>query len=406
MFFIKLYQVFLRIILFFITPFSPYLKKKFQRINYGYDDYFGRISTNFKSDENVCWIHGVSVGEINCGSIFIERLKKSGIENFLVTTTCVEAVKMAEKIDGNISVSYYPIDLPVHYDEIFKRVNINSIYIMEVDIWPNLILKAAEYNVPVVLINGRVSKKTFGFYSYFPTISKIIFSKIKVAFVQTKKDMDYLLKLGMDEKKIVVSGNIKFDLEVNKNKLGESDFKKIKLIDENNRKLNFVGGSTHVGEEDLLIDSINFMIDKKKIDREDFTLILVPRDIKRSNLIVELVKVKKMSVLKWSEISEIIPQVVVVDKFGVLMEIYKNSNFIFIGGSTGKIGGHSIIEGIIAKKPIITGSDMRNFQEITDIVMEKKSGIVTEKKEEIANFIDEILNTEFIKLIATDQYNY
>ena len=381
---LKIYTIFLRIILFFLKKISPYLKRRFKRINDGYDEYFGRVSVNFKKKDNVCLVHGVSIGEINCGKIFIERLNREDINKFLVTSTCPEAIEMAKNIEG-VETAYFPIDLPEHYDELFNRVNIVAIYIMEVDIWPNLVIKAWEYKIPIILVNGRVSPKTFGFYSWLPQFSEEIFNRLKIAFVQTERDRNYLIKLGMNCQKIVVSGNIKFDFKRKTKDISRSDLQKINFID--SKKPILIGGSTHEGEEKLLIEVVKFLLKNGKKEYENILLILVPRDINRADEILELSKKNGKNGVKWSELSEELPEVVVIDKFGILTDLYEKSDLIFIGGSTGKIGGHSIIEGIIAKKILVTGKDMRNFQEITDLVIKKGCGLMSEDYHEIGKFI-------------------
>ena len=395
---LSLYTLLLRIILKLIKPFSPYLKRKFRRVADGYDDYFGRISPSF-SKEGYVWIHAVSVGEAKCGKIFMDHLKELGFTDFFFTTTCEEAFDYISNFDGEIKVAYFPIDLLEHYIELGKRINILSIFIMEVDIWPNFVRWARQSGIPIFLINGRISHKTMGFYMKFSSLAKYVFGSLNLLLVQTEKDRELLIELGSDRNRVISCGNMKFDEFSRSVRLSDEDREKIGELEKDQRCPIIIGGSTHRGEEEFLLN-LWLLLVKKKYNP---LLIIAPRDIKRCDEIRRLISQNRISSTFWSSYSGEKSDIILIDTFGILSSIYKAVDFIFIGGSMGKIGGHSIIEAIIAGKPVITGMDMRNFADITELIMERGNGLMTESVDEAAEYIDRIIKDDEFKDIEKGQ---
>lgn len=231
------------------------------------------------------WFHSASVGEVQALVPVIKELKQLlPQKEIIVTTTSMNGKKRVEKELGNMVffVSLLPLDTSYLVNHFLNKFNIELISIIETEIWPNLIYCGFKRQIPIIVINGRISIKSFRFYYMAKFFFLNILNKINLFIVQSEKMMKRYMMLGVDPKKIMIISNVKYSQELN-------DIKVFKNIDKKNKKI-IIAGSIREGEEDLILHAFN------KISNENTILIIAPRHLNRVNYILK--KVKKLK-LKW-----------------------------------------------------------------------------------------------------------
>ncbi|MBO8144035.1 MAG: 3-deoxy-D-manno-octulosonic acid transferase [Thermodesulfobacterium sp.] len=323
------------------------------------------------SQRKVIWIHAVSVGEVSAISNLLKNLASK--YDILLSTITDTGNQVAFQKFKNLPVKiiYLPFDCPFAIKRTLNAFNPSALVIAETEIWPNLILTASK-NIPVFLINARLSDKSFERYKKIKFFLKPILNSISLIAVQDEKYKERFKTLGVSEEKIIVTGNTKFDIEISP----------ICFLWENliPRPV-VVAGSTHFPEEKLITEVF--------IKTSSGSLFLAPRHPGRFKEVEEIVKSlikgkKEIGFYKLSTLSENIKRdtfsklIVLVDKIGVLAPLYRICDIAIIGGSFIPHGGQNPLEAIYWEKPVIFGPSMENFPFINEFLMEKACLQVTE----------------------------
>lgn len=353
-----------------------------------------RLNQNFdflKSEKNYIWIHCASVGEINLSDVLIKKLLAEREENILIsifTDTGYETAQNKYAGMERVKIVYFPLDSRHELKKIIKRINLKLLILIETEIWPNLIRLAHKYG-KVILVNGRISDKSFGNYLKFKRILKGILAGIDVFYMQTNLDKERIVEIGADEKKVEVIGNLKFEIELQNYSEAEKDELK-NLIKTDGRKI-FTAGSTRTGEDEIIIDAF------KKL--KDYMLVIVPRHLDRLEKIENLIKENNLTFTKFSDCLEgrgVKSDIVLVDKMGVLRKFYAVCDTAFVGGTLVNIGGHSLLEPLFYRKTPIFGRYLQNVKDIADEILKRGIGFRVENSDDIVMSVDEIDN-KYIK---------
>ena len=341
----------------------------------------------FQGEKNVnksIWIHAVSVGEVNVALKLIQDLEEIlESPNFILsTTTLTGARKAKENHSKNLKHVYFPFDLKFICKKFISFYNPSILLLVETEIWPNLINVSNEFKLPVVLVNGRLSDKSLKKYQRLSSFFKDSFNKFDHAFVQSKNDFERFLEAGVNRDAMSVSGSIKFDINLMTLKNfteNEVNYYKEKYL--------FVCGSTHPGEEEILIDSF---ID---LNKENKHLVLAPRHPERFGEIKELVNKKNLSNILYTEISSnpnIKSDVTIVNVIGRLLDFYEIADCVFIGGTLVDHGGQNFLEPAFFSKPIISGRSTYNFDEISKKLSDLGLLKFVSNKDEISSVVENI----------------
>ena len=356
MFFI--YNIFLLLIL-LISPIILII-----RIFLGKDDKirfkekFCLFSKKSQSDSTI-WFHGASVGEILTIIPILKKFEKDkDIKKILVTSTTVSSSSILSKYKFKKTIhQYYPYDLNILTRLFIEYWRPKLAVFIDSEVWPNMINNLYKARVPLILLNGRITKKTFRRWNYFPKFSRNIFEKITVALPQNKASNKYLRLLGV--KNVREVGNLKFSRisqKSNNNNLKKKFFKKTILC----------AASTHRTEE-LFIGKLHKEL-KKKI--KNLVTIIIPRHINRKKEIVkELDSIGLNSELH--TISKKLNKntdVYIVDTYGDSSKFYSISKITFVGGSLIMHGGQNPLEPAREGNYIFTGPYIENFKEIYQIL--------------------------------------
>ncbi|MDD3375406.1 MAG: 3-deoxy-D-manno-octulosonic acid transferase [Candidatus Omnitrophica bacterium] len=371
----------------FSIIYLPYLlvKRKWHK---GFAMRFGFLKEIDIGNSNVSriWIHAVSVGEVVVIKNLLNEIRLRYPENPVVITVVTQTgFEMAQKISDEVDqVIYAPLDFSLsvrrYIDVINPRIYINA----ETELWPNLLTQLYRRGVPIVQVNGRISDQALKGYRFLRPVIKPILNYFSFFCMQSNLDADRIKELGACSERVKVVGNMKFDdiLDEHQKELSNS------ILDESEEL--FVAGSTHPGEEEIVLDIF------KRIEKrfENLRLIIAPRHPERTGEIIDLVEKKGFKAIKFSQVYDLIidqQTVVVVDTIGHLRSLYRLAKVVFVGKSLTAQGGHNIIEPAYFEKPIIVGPYMQNFKDITALFLQNNAIVQVKDKTEFAKELERLL---------------
>ena len=329
-----------------------------------------------KNEKEYIWIHCSSVGEVNLSDSLIKKILEKKSENILLSVFTDTGFETAEKKysdNDRIKIIYFPLDDYFLIKTILKNIRLKTLIVIETEIWPNLINLCSKAG-KIILANGRISDKSFKRDKKIGFILKsLLGEKIDFFCVQTEIDKERFIELGAKKERVQVTGNLKFDIELEN--FSEESRENLKNEIYYNKKKIFVCGSTRTGEDEILIESF------KKL--ENYLLVLVPRHLDRIPKLEELIKSQGLTYKKYSELEEGDYQVLIVDKMGVLRKFYSIADITFVGGTLVNIGGHSLLEPLFYRKTPIFGKYLQNVKDISKEVLKREIGYLAENSEEI-----------------------
>jgi 3-deoxy-D-manno-octulosonic-acid transferase len=315
------------------------------------------------SKEKRIWIHAVSVGEVRSLKCLVEQLKEKYIgQEFVLSVTTPAGYECALKEYPDIPVINAPVDFSFTIKRFIKKINPQLMILNELEIWPNWVLITRRKNIPIVLINGRISDLAFKRYKKGLFILKIFFKRIDRYLVQAELYKERFRELHIPAEKIMVCGNIKADeaCKVRDSLSSKQEILEFLKIKPNGRKI-VTAASSHQRDEQLIIPIINQLGD-------DFLFIIVPRHLTRLEELETLLQKHQVNYSIWSKTTAAdftAGEVLIFDKMGYLFNILKITDIVFMGGTLEqKIGGHNLYEPAVLGKFIIGGPYYNNFPDI------------------------------------------
>lgn len=339
------------------------------------------------------WIQAVSVGEVTlCKSLVALLEKKFPGQDIVISTITKAGNDLAKKIFAEDAIIiYFPLDFLFFVKKTISLIKPAFYIMIETEIWPNVLRELSSNGIPSVLINGRISDRSIGKYRLVKPFLKRTLGYINVFCMQDSIDAERIVELGAPAERVKVTGNMKFDAEVS---AGIKDLQSIRASfglrkDEDL----FVAGSTHEGEEEILLDAFK----KLSGDFPRLRLLIAPRHVSRIDRIEKIIRDTGFEPVRFSTIGERQQtinekQIILLDIFGHLNGAYSAATIVFIGGSLVKHGGHNPIEPACFAKPIIFGLYMFNFKYITNVFLRNKAAIQVFNKEDLYEKCKLLLN--------------
>tara|TARA_B100001250_G_scaffold217781_1_gene186882 strand:+ start:124 stop:1356 length:1233 start_codon:yes stop_codon:yes gene_type:complete len=316
---------------------SDYTKHFVNRLGYS-------LSNLRQKNKKIIWFHAVSLGEVMGSQSLIYKLAEHF--DIVITTTTPTGLRRAREIFPEIVINYAPWDFVLFINRFLNFYKPDAILIFETEIWPSMISRAFHKNIPLYLVNGRLSHKSYQAYSISSWLLKDILKKITYSFVQTRKHKERFLKLGIEENCIEVVGSVKFDVSnINTNPIEIAPF--------------ILGASTHPGEEEIMLNAY-----KRLQARKDIKLFLCPRHTERAGDIAKQAAIMGFGVKLYSDLDSEDYDVCIIDSTGFLPSFYASALMSFVGGSLVPRGGHNLIEPAALGSPIIIGPHTFNFEDI------------------------------------------
>lgn len=382
------------------------LRRKFHP---GFNRRFGILPKDLKLRHPI-WIHAVSVGEAKAIKGLLEELKKNYPErDFVISTVTPTGNKIAQGLaERNDFVTYLPLDLSFVVAQVLGKIKPSLFILAETEIWPNLISCLHKRQIPIVIVNGRISDASFKGYLSIAFLLKAILNKIYLFCVQTPRDAERLMRLGVLKDKIKITGNMKFDTTDYINFKEEDAALKLKLGLKSREKL-LVIGSSHPLEEEIILEAYKKLLQ----DFPDLRLLIAPRHPERSKDIERIAKTFGFQGVFISGLNptpdtrDLTPNtynltpIFILDTIGELMRFYAIADIVFVAGSLTKNGGHNILEPAALGKPVLFGPHMFNFRDIADLFLENQSALLVQDQEELCARVRDLLNKpEKIELLS------
>ncbi|NLC52562.1 MAG: 3-deoxy-D-manno-octulosonic acid transferase [Firmicutes bacterium] len=324
---------------------------------------------NDLKNRTVIWIHGVSVGETVAASPICAEIRKQFPQVTIVFSTVTSTGRiMAEKLIPADAFIYFPFDLPMVVKKVLAQIKPALVLIMETELWPNFIKTANQMGIKVILANGRISEKSFRRYLLLGPYFQEMLRKMDTLIMQSQKDVDYVLALGAEKKRVYNFGNTKYDVNIpSHGRGGDRTFVETLQLGEASPIL--VVGSTHANEEELFIP----VYQRLKAEFPDLVMVLAPRHPERVKEIESLYKKAGIPTIRRTELQNQNTQreaaVIFLDTIGELLSAYRLADLVFVGGSLVKFGGHNILEPAVYGRTIFVGPYMDDYKDILSLFL-------------------------------------
>jgi 3-deoxy-D-manno-octulosonic-acid transferase len=317
--------------------------------------------TPFRCEKSI-WLHAASVGETLAAVPLIKSLQARYPTTPIVITnmTVTGAARTKALFGDSVFHAYVPYDTPDAAARFLKRANPMIAIIMETELWPTIFHQCKKRNIPIFVANSRLSKKSASGYHRIASLTHEMLQAVHTMAVQTQVEADRFIKLGLSPEKILVTGSIKFDVEVPEQLLEKGQALRQQL---GTQRLIWIAASTHDTEEEIILAA------HKKIcaTLPNALLVLVPRHPPRFDDVFKLTEQKGFKTARRSknESCDDSTQVYLGDTMGELLLLYSASDIAFVGGSFVPVGGHNMLEAAVLGRPVITGPQLFNFAEIS-----------------------------------------
>jgi len=339
--------------------------------------------------ENPIWVHALSVGEVLSAFPIIEGLRKQWPNQPIVfSASTLTGYDMAQKIQPYVDeIIYYPYDFIFSVQWMIKKVNPKMFILVESDIWPNFLAHLHRKHIPAILLNGRLSKESLKGYQLFRGFMQPSLKSLTGICAQSNTQKDRFLSFDVEPSRIIVSGNVKFDQKRHQMSKDAIDNLKASLGVTDKTRI-IIAGSTHEGEETILIDAFI----RLRNQSPDLKLIIAPRDPGRGTEIQAICQLHNLSMVYFSNQKPFHKDILIVDQMGVLGKLYAIADIAFVGGSMVSEGGHNPLEPASMAKPVVFGSDMHDFPEVSECLVNEKAAFQVNSPKELYQKFQLLLN--------------
>ncbi|MBF0371318.1 MAG: 3-deoxy-D-manno-octulosonic acid transferase [Magnetococcales bacterium] len=345
-----------------------------------------------ETDAPRIWLHAVSVGEVLAAQGLVERIHQAYPDHEIhVSTVTRTGQQMAREKLPHVTFTFYlPVDLPWIVKGVVQKIRPRFMMVMETELWPNLYRALGREGIPILLINGRLSPGSSRNYARVRGAMKQFLQPVKLLAMQSEMDGERMLKIGGVEKRLVVTGNLKFDTALQPPSEEE--------MAELHRKIPkpdfpvFLAASTHPGEENAVLTAFGQLGGKFS----DLKLILVPRHPERCGEVLGLVEKSGFAGGLFSQIQEggwpRESSVLIVDQVGWLKRFYSLAQVAYIGGSLIPRGGQNMLEAAAWGVPSVFGPHTFNFKEATARILEGEAGVMIQEADELGDAVGKLLD--------------
>ncbi len=331
------------------------------------------------------WIHAVSVGEVVAAAPLARRLKERFPgRRLIISTTTITGQKMAhERIGWADDFLYFPLDWAWVVRRFFRAARPALVMILEVEIWPNFLRVARENSVPVVFASARVSERSFRRYGRVRWFVRRALEPAAAFLAQTDEDARRLMALGAAKKKVIVAGNLKFDVPAPaRNALADW---LAAQAERGKRMPVIVAGSVVANEENAVLDAFARVRER----HPEALLVLAPRKPERFEAAAQLAEIRGWGMVRRSQLAlnqpiEAETGILLLDTIGELGGLYAVADLVFVGGSLVPAGGHNILEPAALGKAPVFGPHMENFRSIAGRFLECHAAAQAATADELA----------------------
>lgn len=339
--------------------------------------------------QDIVWVHAVSVGEVRSSAALIRALGQKFPEyRVLVTTMTPTGSDQVHELFGDrVMHCYAPYDFPDAVRRFLNRVKPRFAVIAETEFWPNIFSACKRRNIPLMLVNARMSLISYQGYRWVRGIAREMFASADLVCAQTDVDAARLRELGVDAALIRVTGNLKFDAAIPDRLLEEA--RALRQQWGRDRPV-WIAASTHPGEEVQVLEAYELL----KATHPTLLLVLVPRHPERFNSVTRICERRKRQVVQRSFSTaqlDLGTDILIGDTMGELQRLYAASDLAFIGGSLVRRGGQNLLEACAVGVPVVFGPHMFHFEEISAMALERGAACQVQDVESLAAAVGDYL---------------
>lgn len=343
----------------------------------------------WQSKNDWVWFHAVSVGEINAVIPLILKIKEEKNYPIMLSTTTKAGYELAQRIskEKGFLAFFFPFDFPNIVKRLLDHAKIKLFIIVETEIWPNLLSECKKRKIPTLLVNGRLSDKSFRNYHFLRFYFNGVVNLFTEVLSQSETDTNKFKAIGLDSKKIKTLGNLKF-VTLN-NEKNTAPNKAIK------NELKIIFASTHRGEDEIAIETYKAL----KSEFKNMKLVIAPRHVDRTDEIKELIKKEGLTpVLRtenknWEDTNEVL----ILNTIGELQDFYRDCQITVLCGTFAKIGGHNILEPIRANSYTIIGPNDYKIKALSAPFKERDAIVQVKDKEDLLEKLKEAITNKDLR---------
>lgn len=372
----------------------------------GLSERFGNIqatTAGLEDADPVIWVHAVSAGEMAAVAPVIREIR---VREPLVRIALSTVTETGREMVGKLGLDpdalfFFPFDLPGIVDRVLNSVRPDVLVVVETELWPNLLHAARRRGVPVIVVNARVSDRSYPRARALRPLYRWMLGNLERICAQSQEDADRFVALGADPERVTVTGNSKFDEQFPA--VREADVSKFRQDFGFRREAPvLVAASTHEGEEELVLQAFT----RLRVTHADLQLVIAPRHPERGGRVEEIVHdhgygaYRRSRALDGGGGDPLAPErgpqccVAILDTMGELARVYAIATVAFVGKSLVKGGGHNILQPIALGKPAIFGPYMENFRDIAAICKREQVGFEVADLDELVALVDRLLTSE------------
>jgi len=387
-----------------ISPVVVYRVIKHKRYRTGWAQRFGKIARKHPVKKCI-WLHAVSVGEVNATKTLVEQLEnRFGDFEIVISTTTDTGFARANKLfEAKHTVVYFPFDFSWIMKRAFRNIRPSICLLMELEVWPNLVQIAKRLGIPVVVVNGRISDRSFAGYKKIKPIAKKIFRNLTLVLAQTDEYAQRFRGVGAPNERVIVTGSLKYDTAQITDKIEGADALAAQLNIGDERL--WVAGGTGTGEEKIILDVFTILTEPDQFD--DLRLVIVPRKPERFNEAAQAIIDAAFDFVRYSSLKSTgdtqpdkIP-IILGDTMGDLRKFYSLATIIFVGRSLVPMGGSDMMEAAALGKCTIFGPHASNFKQTVDALLEGQGAVMVKDKQDLLKAMQKCLTEpDFAKRIA------
>ncbi len=384
------------VVLLLAAPFILLTLAAKKRCRRGIPQRLGALPASLAADgpprRPLVWVHAVSLGEATAAVPLVRALHDRYPEcRFLVTTVTETGREVVEsRLAGIAAHAYAPLDFPWVVSGVLDRLRPTLCLVVETELWPNWLAALARRGVPTVVVNGRLSSRSFGRYRRIRFFMKQVLAHVTLALVQSERDRERFAALGLPAERIVRTGNLKFDQPLPaSNVIPARDALGLAPDDEP-----IVAGSTHPVEEEHVLTAYRALI----AAHPRLVLVLAPRHIERAQETETAARAAGFPTVRRSVIGRDAgaavtgrPRVVILDTRGELASIYRYAVLAYVGGTLVPVGGHNLLEPAAWGIPVFFGPSTDHCAEVAALLEGAGGGIRVRDARELAEAADRLL---------------
>jgi 3-deoxy-D-manno-octulosonic-acid transferase len=392
-----LYSILLSIWLAMMAPVLWYRAKFKGKELPGLGERLGQLPDALAHDGRVTlWLHACSVGEaLSLQPLIDELVVRYPNARLVISTITNGGQKVAREKYGKIvgdGVFYFPVDEPPVVRHVFDKIKPAMLIVVDTEIWPNVLREASHRDIPVLLVNGRISAKSFRTYQHLRPFLAPVLANYKMLLMKDQVDVDRIVRMGAQPSRVRLTGNMKYDVSTKTITADQRDALDAALGVTSSPGPVIVAGSTHEGEEAALFAALKTI--RSTDGLEATRILLAPRHIERANAVAALAIEHGFTLTRRTVVPpKMGADILLLDTLGELATAYQFADVAFVGGTLVPVGGHSIMEPALFGKAIVVGPRMQNFGNMADEFVEAGAMAQTERDAAVPGCADELAAT-------------